>query len=108
MKRKAREDLCFGVFVLICVATFVLCAVVTASEYDYPSDTLNGDVNMDGRICMDDSMQIVYHLWRDGRDLPCRSRCGPQRGNRYRRRTWWTSPHFLWRPNPRLSDNLPV
>ena len=71
MKRKAREDLCFGVFVLMCVATFVLCAVVTASEYGYPSDTLNGDVNMDGRICMDDSMQIVYHLWRDGRDLPC-------------------------------------
>jgi len=71
MKRKAREDLCFGVFVLMCVATFVLCAVVTASEYGYPSDTLNGDVNMDGRICMDDSMQIIYHLWRDGRELPC-------------------------------------
>ena len=20
---------------------------------------------------MDDSIQVIYHLWRDGRDLPC-------------------------------------
>ena len=40
-------------------------------EYAYPQDTVNGDVNMDGQICMDDSIQIIYHLWRDGRDLPC-------------------------------------
>ena len=71
MKRKSREDLCFGIFVLTCVATFILCAVVIASEYDHPPDTLNGDVNMDGQICMDDSIQIIYHLWRDGRELPC-------------------------------------
>ena len=34
-------------------------------------DIQNGDTNMDGQICMDDSIQIIYHLWRDGRDLPC-------------------------------------
>ena len=34
-------------------------------------ERLNGDVNMDGQICMDDSIQIIFHLWRDGRDLPC-------------------------------------
>ena len=39
--------------------------------YAYPQDTINGDVNMDGQVCMDDSIQIIYHLWRDGRDLPC-------------------------------------
>ena len=71
MKRKSREDLCFGIFVLTCLATLVLCVVVTATEYEYRSDTLNGDVNMDGRICMDDSIQIIFHLWRDGRELPC-------------------------------------
>lgn len=31
----------------------------------------NGDVNGDFQICMDDPIQIIYHLWRDGRDLPC-------------------------------------
>lgn len=34
-------------------------------------ERLNGDVNMDGRICMDDSMQLIFHLWRDSRDLDC-------------------------------------
>ena len=50
-------------------------------DYNYPEQVetyedpviLNGDVNADGRICMDDSIQIIYHLWRDGRDLPCRN-----------------------------------
>ena len=32
---------------------------------------LNGDVNRGGQICMDDSIQLIYHLWRDGRKLPC-------------------------------------
>ena len=47
-------------------------------DYNYPDQAetyepviINGDVNADGRICMDDSIQIIYHLWRDGRDLPC-------------------------------------
>ena len=50
-------------------------------NYDYPGEVetveetiiINGDVNADGQICMDDSIQIIYHLWRDGRDLPCRN-----------------------------------
>ena len=71
MKRKAKDDLCFGVFILMCIAMLILCAAVTAAEYDYPSEIRRGDVNLDGQICMDDTMQIVYHLWRDGRELPC-------------------------------------
>tara|TARA_Y100000310_G_scaffold198064_1_gene198110 strand:+ start:142 stop:471 length:330 start_codon:yes stop_codon:yes gene_type:complete len=31
----------------------------------------NGDVNLDGQICMDDPVFIIYHLYRDGRPLPC-------------------------------------
>ena len=33
----------------------------------------NGDVNLDGQICMDDPVFIIYHLYRDGRPLPCPS-----------------------------------
>ena len=38
-----------------------------------PPVILNGDVNADGMWCMDDPIQIIYHLYRDGRDLPCRN-----------------------------------
>ena len=31
----------------------------------------NGDVDLDGRICMADSILLIMHLWRDGRKLPC-------------------------------------
>ena len=31
----------------------------------------NGDVNLDGVICLDDPVFIIYHLYRDGRPLPC-------------------------------------
>ena len=43
-------------------------------EYVPPEPTpgvLNGDVNLDGQICMDDPIHIIYHLYRDGRSLPC-------------------------------------
>ena len=60
---------------LIVVAVLtVLCLVLKlfgGDSYQYPQDAINGDVNMDGQGCMDDSIQIIYHLWRDGRDLPC-------------------------------------
>ena len=42
--------------------------------YNYPEENtviVNGDINADGQICMDDSIQLIHHLWRDGRDLPC-------------------------------------
>ena len=52
------------------VALTALCISLFSQEYAV-SGVQNGDVNMDGQICMDDSMQIIYHLWRDGRELPC-------------------------------------
>ena len=52
------------------VALTALCINLFSQEYTV-SAVQNGDVNMDGQICMDDSIQIIYHLWRDGRDLPC-------------------------------------
>ena len=52
--------------------TLLACWSLFGDEYyDSPAGVLNGDVNMDGQICMDDSIQIIFHLWRDGRDLPC-------------------------------------
>ena len=54
------------------VVSLFLGNILSSQEYAYPpSDTINGDVNLDGQVCMDDSIQIIYHLWRDGRDLPC-------------------------------------
>ena len=46
--------------------------ILSSQEYIYPTyDTVNGDVNMDGQVCMDDSIQLIRHLWIDGEDLPC-------------------------------------
>ena len=30
-----------------------------------------GDANADGQVCMDDAIVIIYHLYRDGRPIPC-------------------------------------
>ena len=30
-----------------------------------------GDSNADGQVCMDDAIVIIYHLYRDGRPIPC-------------------------------------
>lgn len=49
------------------VALTALCINLFSQEYAVQ----NGDVNMDGQVCMDDSIQVIYHLWRDGRELPC-------------------------------------
>ena len=54
---------------VLAVVFFVL--KLFGDEYVYPQGIVNGDVNMDGQVCIDDSIQIIYHLWRDGRDLPC-------------------------------------
>ena len=53
---------------LISLALLVVSGTTPATQ---TVERLNGDVNMDGQICMDDSIQIIFHLWRDGRDLPC-------------------------------------
>ena len=56
--------------VLLWILIFGFTALVSVYA-DIPSDALRGDVNLDGQICMDDSLQFIYHLWRDGRELPC-------------------------------------
>jgi hypothetical protein len=53
---------------LISLALFVVSGTTPATQ---TVDILNGDVNLDGRICMDDPVHIIYHLYRDGRALPC-------------------------------------
>ena len=60
--------------VFITLGLCLLFAAVSVQGDDYgPEDrsVRNGDVNMDGQICMSDSILIIYHLWRDGRSLPC-------------------------------------
>lgn len=61
------------VLMIASIAVLLVCLSLfgTDDPYAYPTDTINGDVNMDGQVCMDDSIQIIYHLWRDGRDLSC-------------------------------------
>jgi|TARA_R110000824_G_scaffold321174_3_gene508060 hypothetical protein len=59
----------------IAVALCLLFAAASAQGDDYGTEDRgiqNGDVNMDGAVCMSDSILIIFHLWRDGRDLPCR------------------------------------
>tara|TARA_B100001013_G_scaffold343937_1_gene272795 strand:+ start:234 stop:542 length:309 start_codon:yes stop_codon:yes gene_type:complete len=50
------------------VAIFCICKFLFSHE---EGNHLNGDVNLDGLHCIDDSVQLIYHLWRDGRELPC-------------------------------------
>ena len=42
-------------------------------EESEPMVRQNGDANGDFQICMDDAIVVIYHLWRDGRELPCRN-----------------------------------
>ena len=61
-------------FTLVLVSFLFLGNISISQEYDSSSQgypILNGDVNMDGQICMDDSIQLIFHLFRDGRELPC-------------------------------------
>ena len=63
---------------LVTVTALLLCWVLFGQDNGYDPVTpptpviLNGDVNADGMWCMDDPVQIIYHLYRDGRELPCR------------------------------------
>ena len=54
---------------VITVVTVVLAVQLYGDGYR--SNVQIGDVIMDGQICIDDPVQIIYHLWRDGRELPC-------------------------------------
>ena len=56
--------------ILIVVATLLLLCSLLFSQYS-GYETVSGDVNGDHAICMDDSIQIIWHLYIDGRTLPC-------------------------------------
>jgi hypothetical protein len=47
---------------------FAVVAKTQESEVYYQP----GDADLSGTICLADSVLIIYHLWRDGRELPCR------------------------------------
>lgn len=55
----------------IAVAVGILITLTLVSGSDQQVWQKRGDVNLDGQVCMDDTMYLVYHLWRDGRELPC-------------------------------------
>ena len=55
----------------IATTTILLVVLLCMSVFSYEYEFVNGDVNMDGQICMDASIQLIFHLWRDGRELPC-------------------------------------
>jgi hypothetical protein len=61
----------FVIAAIVAVVAFVAIQLFADESHENFGDQLNGDVNLDGQICMDDSIQIIYHLWRDGRELPC-------------------------------------
>lgn len=47
----------------------ILCSSVVAE--DTVPEFQRGDADGDGQLCMSDAILLVYHLWRDGRPLPC-------------------------------------
>ena len=58
----------------IVVALCLLAVALYAQDYSYEAvgrPIQNGDVNMDGAVCFDDSVAIIFYLWGDGRELPC-------------------------------------
>ena len=57
------------VLIIATLAAIFLLSRLLLSHED--GSYLNGDVNLDGMHCIDDSIQLIYHLWRDGRELPC-------------------------------------
>lgn len=52
---------------LIAALVFPLAVVAKPSPVYQP-----GDTNLDFQVCMEDSIIILYHLFRDYRELPCR------------------------------------
>jgi hypothetical protein len=52
---------------LIAALVFPLAVLAKPSPVYQP-----GDADLSGTVCMADSILIIYHLWRDGRELPCR------------------------------------
>jgi hypothetical protein len=42
-------------------------------EVEYEVEYLNGDTTLDGAVCFDDSLAILFYLWGGGPDLECLS-----------------------------------
>jgi len=61
----------------VALLAFCLCMMgelskVKGQEYDGGVYSVQrGDVNGDGQWCLDDPVYLLYHLYRDGRELPC-------------------------------------
>lgn len=51
---------------ILAALIFPLAAIARPSIYQ------PGDTNLDSQVCMEDSIIILYHLFRDYRELPCR------------------------------------
>jgi len=57
---------------LIFLAVILLiCLNINLNAQYYSVSTVSGDANLDGQICMDDSILIINSLWRNGSELPC-------------------------------------
>jgi len=56
--------------VFLTVVLLISLNITLHGQY-YSAPTVSGDANLDGQICMDDSILIINSLWRNGRELPC-------------------------------------
>lgn len=60
-----------NLLVLLAVVVLLVITVKLFSQYDdIGYGTVSGDVNADGQICMDDSIETIHYLW-GSRDLTC-------------------------------------
>ena len=67
-----RQGLTMKAFLALLALSFL--SLLPAQEVSETTPVYqSGDANLDGQICMGDSILIIFHLWRDGRELPCAS-----------------------------------
>ena len=67
------------IILIACVALLALCLCTMGhldkakgqEAYGETYEIQRGDVDGDGLICLNDPVFLLYHLFRDGRPLPC-------------------------------------
>ena len=62
------------VAVALFMLAFICSGLLRSQQYIEPEaerEFLLGDVDGDGAWCLGDPVMLVYHLFRDGRELPC-------------------------------------